>query len=89
MLFHYSVSIGDNSSLLLHTPKIPFTIEIQVNPTSLDVSKNSISSIMLELKRDSPGLLIGAFYVPTGIVAILSLASYLINPDVVSNIEIC
>ena len=35
------------------------------------------------------GLLLGSFYVPTGIFAALSVGSYVINPDIVSIIAQC
>ena len=38
----------------------------------------------IHVKRRSFGLLIGAFYIPTAIFALLSLVSYFIDPEVVS-----
>ena len=41
----------------------------------------SIRTIRLQLERKSLDLLIGSFYLPTGLFAFLSSASYIINPD--------
>ena len=41
---------------------------------------------MIHLQRDGLGLLMGSFYAPTGIFAILAMTSYVINPDAVSYI---
>ena len=46
--------------------------------------RHSLSGIKFKLERNSLGLLIGAFYLPTGIFAILSMTSFFINPKVVS-----
>ena len=77
------VTIDSNHSLSINSPKIPFRIDAVINPVAVDYSRNSISSIQMTLQRISQGQIIGGFFVPTGIFAILSMASYLINPDVV------
>ena len=77
------VTIDSNHSLSINSPKIPFRIDAVINPVRVDYSRNSISSIQMTLQRISQGQIIGGFFVPTGIFAILSMASYLINPDVV------
>ena len=43
----------------------------------------SYSTIKFSLERNTFGLLIGSFYLPTGLFAFLSLGSYIINPDIV------
>ena len=45
------------------------------------------STIRFIFERNSLGLLVGSFYLPTGLFAILSMASYIINPDIVSTSE--
>ena len=44
----------------------------------------SYTGMILKLERNSLGKLLSGFYYPTTAFAILSLISYLINPDVVS-----
>ena len=44
----------------------------------------SVSSIRFSLQRNSLGLLMGSFYFPTGLFALLSMGSYIINPEIVS-----
>ena len=41
--------------------------------------------IRIRLERKTLGTLIGGFYIPTALFAILSMISFFINPDVVSN----
>ena len=74
-----------NQSLLLTKPRSDFEIWININPTTV-IKDGRISSagIMIHLKRDGLGLLMGSFYAPTGIFAILAMTSYVINPDAVS-----
>ena len=77
---------NESSALILTDPKSPFKIEVQINPFTFlhdGYATYSISGLKLKLKRDSIELLIGSFFVPTGIFAILSMMSYVINPDVV------
>ena len=42
------------------------------------------STIKFTFERNSLGLLIGSFYLPTGLFAVLSMVSYIISPDIVS-----
>ena len=89
LVFHENqyINIHNDSLLFLNTPKISFKVGVKVNPTKLYLQYNSnrysVSSINLQIRRNSLGLLIGGFYVPTGIFAVLSMASYVINPAVV------
>ena len=83
-LFTY---IEKEGSLHLNVPKIPFDIWVKINPKSSIIDGTiSTAGIKLKLQRDSIGLLMGSFYVPTGVFAVLSMASFVINPDVVSYI---
>ena len=43
----------------------------------------SYAGLTIHLKRNKLGLLIGSFYVPTGIFAMLSMISFAINPEMV------
>ena len=44
----------------------------------------SHQTVRFVLKRNSPSLLIGCFYIPTGLFAFLSIGSFIINPEIVS-----
>ena len=46
----------------------------------------SHQTIRFVLKRSSLSLLIGSFYVPTGLFAFLSMGSFIINPEIVSTV---
>ena len=46
----------------------------------------SYSKMKIYMNRNDLGYLFGSFYGPTGMFAGLSLISYAINPDIVSNI---
>ena len=72
---------NETESILMNIPKSPF--EIQVTIGEHYKWKNS-GVISFTLKRVSLGLLLGSFYIPTGIFAALSVGSYVINPDIVS-----
>ena len=45
---------------------------------------NSIATVKFLLHRNSLDLLIGSFYIPTGLFGFLSIGSYIINPDIVN-----
>ena len=44
----------------------------------------SISTLRFSMQRNSIDLLLGSFYIPTGLFGFLSMASYIMNPDTVS-----
>ena len=44
----------------------------------------SHQTIRFVLNRNSRALLIGSFYIPTGLFAFLSMGSFVINPEIVS-----
>ena len=75
--------------MLLTKPRSDFKIWVEINPTTLiKAGKISSAGIRIHLKRDRLGLLLGSFYIPTGIFAVLAMASYVINPDAVSHFNI-
>ena len=47
-------------------------------------STYTCSTIRFSLQRNSIDLLLGSFYIPTGIFGFLSMASYIMNPETVS-----
>ena len=82
----YFLSEEYEESEFLKTPKHPFKIKIKINDSKnwnryKKNTETSVSSIKLILQRDSFGLLLGGFYIPTSIFAISSIASFTINPD--------
>ena len=81
--FYKSVTTR-HDSLLLSKPRSDFKIWIDINKdTVIKQGKLSSAGVMIHLKRDGLGLLLGSFYVPTGIFAVLAMTSYVINPDAV------
>ena len=83
------LAFGNKYSLKLTTTKTPFEIDVTINDAATKIGggkfKFSIAGIKFNLYRKSIGLLLGSFYVPTGIFAILSMGSFVINPEVVSS----
>ena len=49
--------------------------------------KLSSAGVMIHLQRDGLALLMGSFYIPTGIFAVLAMTSYVINPDAVGYVS--
>ena len=47
---------------------------------------HSYTGMLIKMKRKSLGFLLGSYYYPTGIFALLSMISFLISPDIVSNV---
>ena len=73
---------------------LPYTFKMKnmgSNNSSLGNDDNyynfpwSVSTIRILLHRNSLGLLIGSFYLPTGLFGLLSIGSYIINPDMVNS----
>ena len=76
---------GDPPILLKNLP-FPFEFQLKSIPAfqkSFDCNY-SYTGMNMEITRKSPGLLISGFYFPTGSFALLSLISFMINADVVS-----
>ena len=87
--YYKSVS-GTEKSLILTKPRSEFAIWVDINPDDDSTVKDgrlSSAGFMIHLKRDTIGLLLGSYYVPTGIFAVLAMASYVINPDAVSTLR--
>ena len=79
--------------MLQYQHKIPYSIRMKnigINDETwttddpLAPEPWSISSIKFSFQRNTLGLLIGSFYLPTGLFALLSIGSYIINPEIVS-----
>ena len=79
--------------MLKNQNRIPYLIEMKnigssyhsFGDSDFYTESSSISTIKFSLQRNSLGLLIGSFYLPTGLFAFLSIGSYIINPDIVSS----
>ena len=71
--------------LVLEDLALPFRIELEVLPTKeKDYGYNVFQTgILIRIKRESLGLLLSGYYYPTTSFAVLSMMSFLINPDVV------
>ena len=89
---------GKEWIMLQNQNKIPYSIRMKnmgshdltfgtdIDP--LAIEPWSFSSISFSLQRNTLGLLIGSFYFPTGLFALLSMGSYLINPEIVSTMTL-
>ena len=67
----------------------PFDMKIESQPAFIRVNKligrnHSYTGMCFKMRRNSYGQLFGGFYIPTLSFAVLSLVSYLIQPDIVS-----
>ena len=84
---HLGVESNDGSLLPIPTERLPFDIVLTSRPQFVIESDGydfSYTGFTLHLHRNSLGVLIGGFYGPTAIFAILSMISFRINPDIVS-----
>ena len=72
------------NSLIITNTTTPFIVSVEIKPNSTLWGVISAASIKMTFQRNSLALLLGSFYVPTGIFALLSMTSYVINPDIVS-----
>ena len=80
-----NVSIGEG---LMNIPnkRLPYTISVESLNTSIIYTlnrKRSATGVRFHFARNSIGLLLGGYYVPTGIFASLSLVSFIIKPEIV------
>ena len=65
---------------------LPFSISITAKESYPHYNYKFFSpntGVVIKLKREKLGNLVGGFYVPTGIFALLSMISFFIDPDVV------
>ena len=59
-------------------------MNLTVANTSFFSASFSYSTVKFSFQRNSFGLLMGSFYIPTGLFALLSNGSFIINPEIVS-----
>ena len=77
---------GDPAIILNDLP-FPFQFELESLPVFeqiLEEATYTYTGMLMRLKRKSLGQLLSGYYYPTATFAILSMVSFLINPDVVS-----
>ena len=80
-----NVSIGEES-MNIPTKRLPYTISVESLNTSIVYTlnrKRSATGVRFHFARNSIGLLLGGYYLPTGIFASLSLVSFIIKPEIV------
>ena len=73
-------------SLPIKTYRLPFEITVESIPTGITLNEEWTfvnSGIVFNMKRNDIGQLIGGFFGPTAIFTLISLVSFLIDPDVV------
>ena len=78
--------INDVPKRIFQSP-LPFDIDVKVLKPSTKLAygyKMSHSGIRFSLRRNTVGVLIGEFYIPTAIFSVLSLLSFSIKHDNVS-----
>ena len=74
------------SPLLLQTNRLPYSITVESIPTGITFNEKYSyinSGILFNIRRNDIGQLIGGFYGPTAIFTLISLISFLMDPDVV------
>ena len=78
--------VGDDP-LIVDELALPFGFELEALPTKekdIDYNYNvSQAGMIIKIKRESIGQLLSGYYYPTTSFALLSMISFLINPDVV------
>ena len=77
---------GDPAIILNDLP-FPFQFELESLPVFEQIFEGTTytyTGMLMRLKRKSLGQLLSGYYYPTATFAILSMVSFLINPDVVS-----
>ena len=85
----YDNMITDDGPIILNSLPFPFTVKItEKNPfvevDKIDNMEYSRAGICMALTRTSKGHLFSGYYYPRTAFALLSMISYLINPDLVS-----
>ena len=65
---------------------MPFEFHLEARPSFEKISDSTYSKtgIHIRMKRKSLGQLLSGYYYPTTSFALLSMISFLINPDIVS-----
>ena len=71
--------------LILEDLALPYRLELEVLPIrEKDIGYNvSQAGILIRIEKKSLGQLLSGYYYPTASFALLSMVSFVINPDVV------
>ena len=80
-----NVSFGEKF-MNIPTKRLPYNVFVESLNTSIVYTlnrKRSATGVRFHFARNSIGLLLGGYYVPTGIFASLSLVSFIIKPEIV------
>ena len=80
------IRLGDEA-MEIHSERLPFKITVQSLNSSIVKSMiwlRSGSGVRFKFARNNIGLLLGGYYGPTAIFALLSLVSFIIKPEIVS-----
>jgi hypothetical protein len=76
-------------SIIIDNSTLPFEFELEsLAEKERDYShfRVSMTGMHLKIKRKSLGLLLSGYYYPTTSFALFSMVSFIINPDVVSQV---
>ena len=84
-----SHSLGDDP-IIIENSNLPFTFHLSTLPAyekkdPFDTSSYSFTGLVMNISRKSYVKLLSGYYYPMTAFALLSMISYLIKPDVVSN----
>ena len=78
---------GINSYIVLNNLPFPFEFKLQALPAFVKSDpyfNYSFTGIQIRLERNSLELLLSSYFFPTGSFALVSMVSFLINPEIVS-----
>ena len=84
-----AVTDEEKESIAFNKLALPFQFELKALPIKQNPIKNfnfthSFPGILITMRRNSLGRLLTGYYYPTASFALLSMISFLINPDVVN-----
>ena len=76
----------DDEPLSIPSQRLPYTLFVESLETSTTFSMiytRAATGVRFHFSRNTIGLLLGGYYIPTGVFAFLSLVSFIIKPEVV------
>ena len=76
-------SDGPNGGIIIKETPLPFEFELK-SLNTFDKNSKSYTGMVINMKRKSSRVPLSGYYYPTTAFALLSMISFLINPDVVS-----
>ena len=89
----YDNMITEDGPIILNSLPFPFMVKITEKPTFVkidrfDMKEYSRAGMCIALTRTNRGNLDSGYYYPSTAFALLSMISYLINPDIVSLLKV-